>query len=251
MQGMLHALRTATEFLLDTGLNTSNVAIPEYFSHEQQSLLTSAFEAEGLQRSRPSFSTAGGAASRANGVSLCDPESCDYRQTKPQIFLTVDYSRSSLTLVSWVEEYTVSEHFNILHDVDLGADALAHGTESEQEEYWGDVKQFIEKIAQVSDSLPEDYESITPKVISQVVLLGDRVLNRRLLSILRDALGPHLVSTALSNDEQGPAPPFVDPVFAAARGVAAGSREMIVHGRWDCEAPGYCDEPRTMGHSEL
>lgn len=139
MQAMLRALRTSTETFLETRLNKSNLAIPKYFLDSQRSLLASAFEAESLQRSRPSFSTVCGAASRANGIGLCDPASCDYKELEPRIYLTVDYSRSSLTSISWVEEYTVSEYFNLLHDLDLVADALANRPNSEME-YWASVR---------------------------------------------------------------------------------------------------------------
>ena len=247
MQAMLHALRTSTETFLETWLNTSNLAVPEHFLDRQRSLLASAFKAEGLQRSRPSFSTVGGAASRANGIGLCDHASCDYKEVKPRIYLTVDYT--SLTLISWVEEYTISEYFNLLHDLDLGADALANRLDSKIE-YWASVRQLINKAAELSDSLPADYNYITPKVFSRVVLLGDRVISRQLLNILRDVLGPQLIPEATPGDE-GSQVTLVDPVFAAARGAAASSREMVDHVRWDCEAPGYCDEQRKIANSEL
>ncbi len=215
---------------------------------DQKYFLASAFDAEGLQRSFPSFSTVGAAASSANGIGQCDPPSCEFGKTKPKIYLTVDYSRSSLTLISWVEDDTIIDYFDCLHDVNLGADALANRLASE-EDYWASVRRLVERAASLSDLLSGYYKNIVPKVVSQVVFLGDRVMNRQLLDILRDVLGLSLISEA--NPGDGGRAGLVDPVFAAARGVAAGAKRIIDHGDWYCEAPGYCDEERVTGKTEL
>ena len=177
----------------------------------------------------------GAAASTANGIGICAPN-CDYENSKPQVILTVDYSRAALTAVLYVEQAGLFEEFRVTHDVELGHDKLSQ----DGRRHWEGVKAALEKAIAIPDP---GVDPSFPRSISQLVLIGDRVTDDRLVDILKEVLESKLVAGAQvkSGVEKSEEEGIVDPVFAAAMGVSIRAKKrMDETSGMKCEPAGYC-----------
>lgn len=228
MDAMFFALKVSIESYLGVAVDTVDVAVPYRVSDYHRALMNSASHVVGVRHALHTQVLAGQVASRANGIGECTQENpCNYNDRKPQVVLTVDYSRAALTMVLYVEERGVFEDFRIYHDVDLGSSPLACHLAPDRA-YWERVIKAIKEIVQMP--VP-GVEPDVPNNIGQLVLLGESVTDPRLLEVLRDILGERAVSEARSRSASCKGG-MVDPVFAAAIGVAAGSYEKQLD---DCE----------------
>jgi hypothetical protein len=218
LEGMLIALKVATESYLEGPVTIADLAAPVPLSPLGQQILRSASSLAGLDRA-VGVQMAGKAAARANGIGASEEDHYD-GGASPQLILTVDYSRAALTAILWIEEGSVFEYRRIRHDVDLGADALYRCQHSEIDEpcYEG----LAEALRQVVKMPLEDVESDVPSVVGGLVLLGEKATDWRLRQILQQVLAEQGVSISVEKSEYMESG-MIDPTFAAARGVAAAS----------------------------
>ena len=222
VEAMLLALKVATESYLQGPIVAVDLAVPFPLAKSGRKLVQSASRIADFE-SVLGTQIAGQAAARANGIGACydypEEENCDGKN-KPQLVLTVDYSRAALTAMLWIEEAGVFEYRRIQHDVDLGADALYRCEHSQSDKPC--YERLPEMLRQVVKMPLEDAESDVPGMIGNLVLLGERATEGRFTKVLQQVLREQAASTSVTNPEWKEGG-IVDPVFAAARGVAATS----------------------------
>lgn len=222
LEGMLLALKVATESYLGGPVTIADLAAPMPLSPLGQQILRSASSLAGLDRA-VGVQIAGQAAARANGIGTyyqySEEDHCD-GGASPQVILTVDYSRAALTAILWIEDDSVFEYRRIRHDVGLGADALYRCQHSEIDEPC--YERLAEALRQVVKMPLEDVEGDVPSMIGGLVLLGEKATDWRLRQILQQVLTEQGVSISMKKSEYEESD-MIDPTFAAARGVAAAS----------------------------
>lgn len=228
VEAMFRALKVSTESYLGTAIGISDVAVPYLLPDSHCYQMGSALTNVGIQHALNTPVLAGQVASRANGIGECSKDSCDFDGVKPQLVLTIDYSRAALTMILFVEDRGVYEHFRLQHNIDLGAEASKHISRSTQA-YWEEVKEAVRDITKTP---VKGAEPDVPDVIGQLVLLGECATDPHLLRVLTEVLGEGTFSKMHSSSAAGNSV-LVDPVFAAAIGVAAASRKAQIESNAD------------------
>ena len=185
------ALKVSTEAYLTTTISTADVAIPYSFSALHRQALKAAHNTIGLEYAFHKQMNAGYGACLPYKISECViGEHCNEYAAKPQLVLIVDYSRAALTLMMYIEETGVFEHFHTEHDTDLGADSWMDGEQNSQG-YWDRVIEQLRKIVQISLSKLTQWDGHkdVPRSIEQVILLGERATDEGFSNAVRGSLG--------------------------------------------------------------
>jgi hypothetical protein len=134
---------------------------------------------------------------------------CDDGDDYPEkLILTIEYSRAALTALLVYEICGAYEHRRVVQDTRLGLDSIQDGSAD-----WSDLERALHEITE----LPlKDGNSAELKHIDNLVLLGESARNSRMQNVLRNVLGERYNSLATIDGYVG----AIDPLFAAARGVA-------------------------------
>lgn len=236
---MLRALSTATDAYLEgREVDDIGVAVPFDIFEDQPclswryDLLAEATKRAGLPRPIPSYVTAAEAACRWAGIGDCSkgqPCTIEGPDLPEILVLAVHYSRSSLgaTLIrSYFGELDPRRHEISLV---LGHNAAGAGT-ADQADHWTEVKQLIQRVA----SLPTPYR-YDPRIISELIVHGDRTDSIGFQNALKEALGDELAAAQKTFATER----AMDPVFAVAQGTlywawcAEDSAPEIWCDRWD------------------
>ncbi|KAI9830703.1 MAG: hypothetical protein M1826_004532 [Phylliscum demangeonii] len=225
---MFRALKVSTESYMGDSVRVADVAIPVPLAEDQCAIIQAALRAAGLRSAIGSLVLAAQEASRANGIGEYDEDGDPPEDPPipPELVFAVDYTRAALTIVLYVEEYGVFERIRMRHRVDLGADAMPHPADA-GERYWDRVRSLVREIVQAPI---EGLAPGVPHTIGQLVLLGERATKARFLQTLHDVLGEHVrfsTHARLDNDNDNDTSEWVDPVFAAAVGMAIESRKSV------------------------
>ena len=222
IEAMLLALKVATESYLEGPIAVADLAVPFSLTQSGEQLLKSASSIAGFKRVLGT-PIAGQAAARANGIGAChyyhEKDHCD-GEDAPQLLLTVDYSRATLTAMLWLEDTGVYEERRIRHNVDLGGDALYSCQHSRSEEPC--YERLAEALRQLVKMPLEDTGSDVPGMVEGLVLLGVGATDGHLKVALQQVQQEQAVLMSIANpiwDEIG----ICNPVFAAARGIAGAS----------------------------
>lgn len=197
--GMLHALKSSVESYLGTTFCYADVAIPDPRATYQKVIIEKAFKSIGLRRVAGTGSAAMLAivANRAGRPrEVPDPSTAT-----EHIILTIDYSRSGLSVVLFSEdEDGIVEPLRQEYHRHLGV-----GSRLDDGKRWEEAKAKLEKITRAP--FGRSYLGIElPDQIENLVLYGERVDDIGLRDLLTDILGSELVDNAQ----------VFDPVFASS-----------------------------------
>ena len=235
---MLLSLLVSTESFLGAPLNTTEMVVPVPFHHEGRVLLDTALAAANLRSAIPTsgfYTFAAKAAARANGIGKC-PEYVgeDGREEmKSQLVLSVDYSRAALTMMLAVKEEGCLEYFRQEHHSDLGS------AQSADEEHWTAIEGLLNDMRAAPADAIRSYPDV-PRKVSQLVLPGDRIVDDRMLHVLKKVIGLDVMVETQYELKVG-SRKGIDPVYSAVMSAAAVSKRRIDAGGWgDCMVSGNC-----------
>ncbi|KAL9098005.1 MAG: hypothetical protein Q9163_006242 [Psora crenata] len=218
---MLDALKTAVEAYIETSLVAAEVVFPFPVSDDYFDALRSAMSSVSLQMPMSEQPPAGILAARAHGIGKkCNSaavadrvsEQSQMNDHEPaQLILTVEYSGAALTVLLLVEECNVFEYRRVLHDTGLGADTISRTPNGTHE----DLACALRRIT----TLPlEEGNGAQLRLISQLVLLGERADDRLLHRALEEVLRENYRDIATKHGEVYK--DSIDPLFAASSGLA-------------------------------
>ena len=237
---MLSAMRAAAEAYLQVSLNTTDLAISTKLSVSDptHNLLNQDLGSLGLRRTLGGFPSALEAAVYASHMSR--DHSYISNDDDPRLILAVDCSRSALTVGLFIDQDDVLDSHRFLQDLSIGADASPFNVPWRRE-LLIERRLLLQKVA----SLPiENVGCIPSGEIQELVVLGDFARDGQLLALLEEVVGTGLVETVRRTAQAD----SIDPIFAAAKGMAFLAKQKIDEGEgsclpWDCK--GWWD--RWMG----
>ena len=235
---MLDALKAATEAYLETSLAAAEVVFPFPVSDDYLDPLRSAMSSVSLQMPMSEQPPAGILAARAHGIgNKCNSaaaadgvsEQSQMNDYEPaQLILTVDYSDAALTVLLLVEECNVFEYRRVLHDTGLGADTISRSPDGSHE----DLARALRRIT----TLPlEDGNGAGLRLISQLVLLGERANDSLIHKALKEVLRVHYRNIATKREEVWK--DSIEPLFAASSGLAQDCWDRLNYSDQDAMDP--------------
>jgi hypothetical protein len=200
---MLKALKAATESYLDMPISAAEIALPLHVSEPYYEILSDASASIALKLPYLRMEPAGVYAARVYGLN--GKGDCYYGTPDPEkLVLTVEYSRAALTALLLSEECAFYKHRRVAQDPRLGHGSI-HG-----EAGWDDLRRAFSEITE----LPlKDGNGAGIEQIANVAFLGESARDPQMQHVLRRVLGERYDSVATDVGD-------VDPLFAAARGVA-------------------------------
>ncbi|KAL8692349.1 MAG: hypothetical protein Q9218_002600 [Villophora microphyllina] len=233
---MLQALRTASESYLEVPLADAEVVFPFSVSKTFLEMLRSTCKSLGVRLPRSAHLPA--ALLAVDAYANCD-------NNAERLVLTVDYSRAALTALLVYEDNRLFEIEREVHDTALGADALSDSPDQGR----ADLVRALHEITRLplqegnpwvgalSTSSGQDRADLEELIsrglqhsngegltrISALVLIGDSAGDGQLQEVLKEVLSEQ--PDSLLKEANARRTGSVDPIFAAARGVA--------HACWD------------------
>lgn len=235
VNAMLLALQAATEAYLDKPINTTDIALPTSILNSKSSLMDLEIGRLGLRRTSQGYPTALKAAMWAQRMTWDHSELSE--SDDPRLILAIDYSQSALTAALFSNDAGVLEEHRFEQGLDIGADA------SPSHLPWS--KELLRKrrglLEEVTRLPIQDVRFELSDRISELVLIGDCAKDDQLLSLLEGVLGLGVVARVRDVKHHDK----VDPVFTAAKAMAAVAKGQIDEGEnsclaWDCT--GWWDE---------
>lgn len=205
---MLKSLKIASESYLDASVSTAEITVPFPISKTFFDTLRSTAKSISISIPETPASPAGKLA--AIHVYDIGPGNCDYfdPQDPAQVFLTVEYTRSALTVLLLYEECGVYENVRVLHEIDVGSQESTHDRRAKLTTALGDLTK-----------MPVEFNSEVLKSLSNVVFLGESSQDQLLRDVLKDVLSKQEQSgneTTVVDKHEEP----VNPVFAGSLAAA-------------------------------
>ena len=228
---LLLALKTTAECYLGAPVPVADIVTAVLLPANRRRTLQSATSHASLKRALI-VRGAGSLAAMGTGVSPLSYQPGRWpigHDARPQLVLTVDYSRAALTATLYHEEDTLFDILRTYHNESLGASASRKCEETPDS---GDCSVDLAHAIEEVIKLPAGYSEVDLYTEQVALLLPDEEGNDPgLLGALTDALGESVVAEALDKSH-GIESRRVDPAFAAARGTAKVSWEMQNDAYW-------------------
>lgn len=137
---------------------------------------------------------------------------------KSQLAFSVDYSSAALTMLA-VEDEGYLEYFRQEHRLDLGT------AQSANEGRWAAIEGLLNDMKAAPTNAIRSCPSV-PKEVSRLVLLGDRVIDGKMVNVLKKVIGMDVVVETQYEVKVG-SRKGIDPVFSAVMSVATISKRRI------------------------
>lgn len=235
MASQLFALKTAVTLLLEHPLTAALAAYP-IFPDDRSNLVPDAMRHVGIEPLDRSRIAPIGAVAAATGLGLCahytEPDLCEFEETQMNTthVLGIEYTPTGLA-VTYLSFQASRKGYDWRSDRawDLGSDAIPDHGEVAIEEYWQRVWVELRDMTRALKGRGR---------VTDVLLIGDSVLDERFLKIMKDALydvldADDMLRTSLDISSRS----TVDPVSAAAIGTAEFAKRNM-------ESPSGCVESR-------
>ena len=210
LNGMLQALKSATESYLEDSMSAAMLSVPLAWTAEQRDILHTVASSLGIET--PAFGVpAGKLAARARGLSG------DCSQDPSKLVLSVDFSRTAFTGQLWDEECGDYKYTRQMYELTLGSNDFDEKCQDEGEDACLNILgTALRKLTALP--LPDLDHDKSDKLISGLVLYGENASDRRLNQVVKEVLLEQYVPSYGTGVSQ--AADHFDPVFAAAQALA-------------------------------